>query len=114
MKRDFLVYLDDILDAMGKAEMFVAEMSYEQFEGDLRTNYAVTRAMESVGEATRRLPVSFREQYPYAPWQDMAGMRDKIIHGYDNVNLRIVGDVVKRDIPEVRPLIQQILSDLES
>jgi uncharacterized protein with HEPN domain len=114
MKRDFLVYLDDILDAMGKAEMFVAGMSYAQFEDDLRTNYAVTRAMEIVGEATRRLPVSFREQYPYVPWQDMAGMRDKIIHGYDNVNLRIVWDVVKRDIPEVRPLIQQILSDLES
>ena len=113
MKRDFLVYLDDILDAMGKAEMFVAGMSYAQFEDDLRTNYAVTRALEIVGEATKRLPVSFREQYPHVPWQDMAGMRDKIIHGYDNVNLRIVWDVVKRDIPEVRPMIKQILTDLE-
>ena len=113
MKQDFLVYLDDILDAMGKAEMFVAGMRYEQFEDDLRTIYAVTRALEIVGEATRRLPASFREQYPHVPWQDMAGMRDKIIHGYDNVNLRIVWDVVKRDIPEVRPLIKQILTDLE-
>ena len=113
MRRDFLVYLDDILDAMGKAEMFVAGMRYEQFEDDLRTIYAVTRALEIVGEATRRLPASFREQYPHVPWQDMAGMRDKIIHGYDNVNLRIVWDVVKRDIPEVRPLIKQILTDLE-
>ena len=68
MKRDYSVYLDDILDAMNKAEMFVAGMSYEQFEDDLRTSFAVTRALEIVGEATRRLPVSFREQYPNIPW----------------------------------------------
>jgi uncharacterized protein with HEPN domain len=113
MKRDPRVYLDDILDAMNKAEMFVAGMSYEQFENDLRTHYAVTRALEIVGEATRRLADSFREQYPDVPWRDMAGMRDRIIHGYDNVNLRIVWDVVKQDIPQVRPLIEQILMDLE-
>jgi uncharacterized protein with HEPN domain len=113
MKRDPRVYLDDILDAMNKAEMFVVGMSYEQFENDLRTHYAVTRALEIVGEATRRLADSFREQYPDVPWRDMAGMRDRIIHGYDNVNLRIVWDVVKQDIPQVRPLIEQILMDLE-
>ena len=113
MKRDYSVYLDDILDAMDKAETFVAGMSYEQFEDDLRTHFAVTRALEIVGEATRRLPMSFREQYPDIPWQDMAGMRDKIIHGYDNVNLRIVWDVVTRDIPDVKPQIQQILRDYE-
>ena len=114
MKRDYSVYLDDILDAMNKAEMFVAGMSYEQFEDDLRTSFAVTRALEIVGEATRRLPVSFREQYPNIPWKDMAGMRDKIIHGYDNVNLRIVWDVVSRDIPDVKPQIQQILREYNS
>jgi uncharacterized protein with HEPN domain len=113
MKRDPRVYLDDILDAMNKAEMFVEGMSYEQFENDLRTHYAVTRALEIVGEATRRLADSFRERYPDVPWRDMAGMRDRIIHGYDNVKLRIVWDVVKRDIPQVRPLIEQILTDLE-
>jgi len=114
MKRDYSVYLEDILDAMDKAEMFVTGMSYEQFEDDLRTHFAVTRALEIVGEATKRLPVSFREQYPNIPWQDMAGMRDRIIHGYDNVNLRIVWDVVARDIPDVKPQIQEILKDYEA
>ena len=114
MKRDYLVYLDDIWDAMDKAEMFVEGMTYEQFEDDLRANFAVTRALEIVGEATKRLPTSFREQYPDIPWKDMAGMRDKIIHGYDNVNLRIVWDVVKQDIPRIKPQIQQILANYES
>ncbi len=111
MKRDFLVYIDDILNAMDQVEIFVTEMSYEQFEDDLRTTYAVTRALEIVGEAARRLPPDFRDLYPNIPWKDMAGMRDRIIHGYDMVDLRIVWDVVKKDIPQIKPLIQQILRD---
>ncbi len=114
MKRDFLVYIDDILNAMDQAEMFVAGMSYEQFENDLRTNYAVTRALEIVGEAARRLPPDFRDLYPDIPWKDMAGMRDRIIHGYDMVDLRIVWDVVKKDIPQIKPLIQRILDDYQA
>jgi len=114
MKKDYLVYIDDILDAMDKAEMFVAGMSYAQFEADLRTAFAVTRALEIIGEATKRLPPTLREQYPHIPWRDMAGMRDRIIHGYDNVDLRIVWDVVKQDIPRLRPHLQQILIDYES
>jgi uncharacterized protein with HEPN domain len=113
MKKDYLVYIDDILDAMDKAEKFVAGMSYEQFENDLRTTFAVTRALEIVGEATKRLPPDIREKHPHIPWKDMAGMRDVIIHGYDNVNLQIVWDVVKRDIPRIRLQIQQILADYE-
>ena len=114
MKRDFLVYIDDILNAMDQAEIFVAEMSYEQFENDLRTTYAVTRALEIVGEAAKRLPPDFRDLYPDIPWKDMAGMRDRIIHGYDMVDLRIVWDVVKQDIPQIKPLIQQILRDYQA
>jgi uncharacterized protein with HEPN domain len=114
MKRDFQVYIEDIIDAMTKAEMFVAGMTYEQFEADLKTNFAVVRAIEIIGEATKRLPSTIRDQYPTIPWKDMAGMRDVIIHGYDNVNLKIVWDVVKTDIPQIRPQIEQNLLDLES
>ena len=53
------------------------------------------------------------QQYPDIPWRGMAGMRDRIIHGYDNVDLQIVWDVVKRDIPRIKPQIQQILDDYE-
>jgi len=113
MKRDYLVYLDDILNAMDNADEFVAGMDYVQFENDIRTTFAVTRALEIVGEATKRLPPDIREKYPHIPWKDMAGMRDVIIHGYDNVNLQIVWDVIKRDIPRIRLQIQQILTDHE-
>jgi len=109
--RDPLVYIDDILDAMEKAQAFTAGIDYAQFEDDVRTVYAVIRALEIIGEAVKRLPADFRERYPSIPWKDMAGMRDKIIHGYDEVDLRIVWKVVKEDIPVLKPRLQQILRE---
>lgn len=111
MKPDFLIYLEDILDAMEKAETAVTGLTYEQFEADWRTHFAVTRALEIVGEATKRLPETVRQQYPRIPWKKMAGMRDRIIHSYDNVDLEIVWRVIEKDIPQVKPQLQQILAD---
>jgi len=114
MSHEFLDFVEDILDAMDKAEILVEGFAYEEFETDFRTNFAVIRALEIIGEAAKRLPVSLREQYPAIPWRGMAGMRDRIIHGYDTVDLQIVWDVVKQDIPEIKPQIQQILADYMS
>ena len=113
MSYEFLDYVDDILDAMDKAEILLEDVTYDQFESDFRINFAVVRALEIIGEATKRLPMDVRQQYPKIPWKGMAGMRDRIIHGYDNVDLHIVWDVVKQDIPPVKPQIQQILEDYE-
>jgi uncharacterized protein with HEPN domain len=96
---------------MDKAEVMVEGFTYAEFEIDFRTNFATVRALEIIGEATKRLPMSLREQYPEIPWRGMAGMRDRIIHGYDTVDLQIVWDVVKQDIPRIRPQIQKILAD---
>lgn len=91
--------------AMNQAKAFVSGMNYDQ-EEDIRTTFAVVRALEIIGEAVKRLPADFRARYPHIPWKDMAGMRDKIIHGYDGVDLRIVWK--KQDIPVLRPLLQPI------
>jgi uncharacterized protein with HEPN domain len=69
------------------------------------------RALEIIGEAAKRIPDPVREKYVQIPWKAMAGMRDRIIHGYDTVDMQIVWDVVKRDIPRIRPLVQQVLKD---
>ena len=111
MSHEFLDFVEDILDAMDKAEVLVKGYTCRDFEQDFRTNFAVVRALEIIGEATKRLPMSLREQYPEIPWTGRAGMRDRIIHGYDTVDLQIVWDVVKKDIPEIKPHIQQILAD---
>ena len=111
MSYEFLDFVEDILDAMEKAEILVEDFSYDEFKADFRTNFAVVRALEIVGEAAKRLPASLREEYPAIPWRGMAGMRDRIIHGYDTVDLQIVWDVVKKDMPSIKPQMQQILLD---
>lgn len=111
MSYEFLDYLEDILDAMQKAQAMLEDVTFEEFETDYQINFAVVRALEIVGEATKRLPTSLREQYPEIPWMDMEGMRDRIIHGYDTVNLHLVWDTVKNRIPDVKPKIQQVLDD---
>jgi uncharacterized protein with HEPN domain len=111
VKDESLDHIEDILDAMDKAEILVQGYSFEQFEADFRTNFAVVRALEIIGEATKRLPMDLREEYPEVPWKEMAGTRDRIIHGYDNVNLRLVWDTVTQRIPAVRPLIQRIMAE---
>lgn len=98
---------------MDKAEILLHDVTYDQFEDNFRINFAVVRALEIIGEATRRLPMSLRQEYAEIPWKNMAGMRDRIIHGYDTVDLQIVWDVVKKDIPQIKPRIQQILADYE-
>jgi uncharacterized protein with HEPN domain len=110
---EFLDYIEDILDAMEKAELLLDDITFAEFEQDFRINFAVVRALEIVGEATKRLPTAVREAYPDIPWREMAGMRDRIIHGYDTVDLQIVWETVKRRIPEVKPQIERILRDYE-
>jgi len=109
MSREFLDFVEDILDAMDKAELLLEGVSYSQFETDFRINFAVVRALEIIGEAAKRLPEELRRRNPDIPWKGMAGMRDRIIHGYDNVDYQIVWEVVKRDIPQIRPKLEQIL-----
>jgi uncharacterized protein with HEPN domain len=113
MKKDYLDYVEDIIEAMNKAEKFVEGLSYELFAADDQINFAVVRALEIIGEAAKRVPQPVCTQYPQVPWSEMAGMRDKLIHGYDDVNLELVWQTVKNRIPLVKPALQQLLDDQE-
>ncbi len=113
MKRNYRVYLSDILDALRNAREFVKGLSCEEFIADKKTVSAVVRELEVAGEATKQLPASVRKKYPQIPWSDMAGMRDKLIHFYFGVDLEIVWETVKTRIPELEPLIEACLKDIE-
>jgi uncharacterized protein with HEPN domain len=101
MKRNIRVYANDIYNHMQKALNYVGDMDFEAFSKDDKTSYAVVRCLEIIGEAAKNIPDSVRGNYPEIPWRQMAGMRDKVIHEYFGVQLKIVWRVVKEDIPEL-------------
>jgi len=109
-RRDFLDYLSDMLDAIGKIEQFVAQMDYEQFAADDRTVFAVIRAIEIMGEAAKHIPPAVRRRHSGIPWTRIAGMRDKVIHGYFGVNLQIVWKAATRDAPFLKPLVERVVA----
>ncbi|MDT7044104.1 DUF86 domain-containing protein [Candidatus Nitronereus thalassa] len=112
MSREFVDYLRDIIDAMGKAQQFVRNLSYLEFKADDKTVFAVVRALEIVGEATKNIPDDIRKNYPEIPWKDMAGMRDVLIHDYFGADVETVWLTVTEKIPQVKPLIEKMLEKL--
>lgn len=109
--RDHRDHLEDISLSADKALEFVKEMDYEQFLHDDKTAYAVVRALEILGEATKRIPTEIRDRFPEIPWRSMAGIRDKLIHDYVNVNLEVVWKTVTEDLPPLLPQIQRVIDD---
>ncbi len=111
-KREPILYIKDILEYMERAETHIGSMKKEEFLQDSKTCDAVIRCIEVIGEATKNVPDNIRNKYPSIPWRDMAGMRDKIIHGYFVVDFESVWLVVKEEIPKLKPLINKVLQDL--
>ncbi|AGF96603.1 hypothetical protein MmTuc01_1216 [Methanosarcina mazei Tuc01] len=111
--RDAGDYIEDIFDAMLDIQEFTAEYSYDQFVNDRKTQYAVIRAIEIIGEASKNLPLEIREKYRNVPWREMATMRDRLIHGYFGVDLLILWDTVQQDIPPLIPIFRSLLSEIE-
>jgi len=97
---------------MNAAEDFVSDCTFEDFVEDIKTQYAVIRALEIMGEAAKNVPEDIRQKYSAVPWKDLAGIRDKLIHAYFGVNLEVVWLSVKEGIPESKPVIEDLLKEL--
>ena len=97
---------------MEDAEEFISNWTFEEFCEDRKTQLAVIKALEIIGEATKSIPNEVREKYPSVPWKDFAGTRDKLTHAYFGVNLEVVWLSVKEGIPEAKPDIKRMLDEM--
>ena len=112
-ERDPLDALEDILHNMELARRFLEDSaSVDELEGDPKTLYSVVRAIEVIGEATKRVPASVRRMDPEVPWKEMAGMRDKLIHAYETVDVELVLKTVRERIPVVELRVRVVLERL--
>lgn len=113
MKREYRLFVHDILEAIEHIEKFVEGMSFNEFYEDDKTKSAVVWKLEVIGEATKNISKEIKAKYRELPWKDMSRMRDKIAHFYFGIDYKIVWKVVKEELPEIKPKIIQILKDLE-
>lgn len=112
MEREYLDYVEDILNAIEKVAQFIQGMELGTFVRDEKTVFAVVRALEIIGEAAKKIPLSVRERYTTVPWREMAGLRDKLIHEYFQVNLVVVWKTATEDLPALEPEIRRVLAEV--
>lgn len=107
-ERNDINYLKDILEAARRAFGFSAGLKYDDFVKDIKTQDAVIRNIEIIGEAAKNVTESTRCKYPKVPWKQIAGMRDKLVHQYFGVNIDVVWDVVQKDLEKLITLLSGI------
>lgn len=103
--------LRDILRHIDLAAEFVAGVDRAAFDADLRTIYAVTRCLEIISEASRRLPNDLKARHPSIAWKQMAGAGNVYRHDYENVAARYVWDTVQLALPPLRAVIERELAE---
>lgn len=113
MKKNYLVYLKDMLESSLKGISFIQDLSFEEFLLDEKTQYALIRAIEVVGEASTKVPSDIKEKFLEVPWREVSGMRNKLIHEYFSLNLKAVFKTGKEDLPALSDLLEKIIRNIE-
>lgn len=101
-----------MLDAAEKAVQFTQDTDFEEFRDDELKVLAITRLLEILGEAARRVPKDLRAKYPEVEWREIIGTRDRIIHGYDSVDLERVWHICTVDLPALTTKLNKVLTTM--
>jgi len=114
MAREYEDYLRDLLDAVEKVKYFIKDLDFKNFKKDDKTKFAVIRALEIIGEATKHIPEEVRIKYPEVPWREMAGMRDVLAHDYFGIDEETVWLTAKEKTPQLIQSIKKILAEISN
>lgn len=109
MQRDE-AFLLDILNAAETARKFSAKLTKKEFLENPLVQSGVLHQIIIIGEAVKRLSAQYRQNHPKIPWKFIAGMRDRITHGYFEVDLEEVWNTVEKDLPELIKYLKPLVS----
>ena len=111
LPRNWKIRITDILQCILKIRRFTKGYSFEDFQDDEKTIDSVLRNLEIIGEATRHVPEEIQKRYSEIPWAEMLTMRNIVIHEYHGVNLSIIWQTVKEDLPPLVAALKRILQE---
>lgn len=109
MKKGSDALLKHILESSEYIEIYIGEISEEEFLKSIQIQDAVIRRLEIIGEAIRNLPEKLKEKYPLVPWREIADMRNVLIHEYFSVDENLLWNAAKKDIPALKKNIADIM-----
>jgi uncharacterized protein with HEPN domain len=109
MSRDPFLRLEDIIEACDRLRLYVENMNFESFDPDFKTQDAVIRVFEIIGEAVKSLPQDWTEREPEIPWRQIAGFRDVLAHAYFAVESSIVWEAAVEKAPLLKAACQRLL-----
>ena len=109
-KRKWKFRLRHIVEAITRIEEYTLGMSYEKFSSDPKTFDAVVRNLIIIGEAARQIPPEIETAFPILPWAEMRDLRNILTHEYDRVDVVIIWDTIRRDLPPLISTLEQVIA----
>jgi len=112
-KRSLELLIEDLWESIEKIERYTEGMTQDNFESDEKTTDAVVRNLEIIGEAAGRLPQDFTDRNSEIEWVKIIGLRNRIVHEYFGVDLQIIWQILKKDLPAFKVSLKKIRSELK-
>ena len=102
-----------ILTCIDKVLCYSAEKDYDSFSGNSMLVEACVFNLSQIGELCHTMSSEFTTAHPEVPWNETYGLRNRIVHNYEGVNLRLVWEIISEDLPELRTIMSELMSDCE-